>query len=80
MIMSKKDEMVQEVYDDPVMKSLMKDMPNEEKAKIDAAMKEFVDLFAMPLIDTFEQIANDPVAVEELKRQLSKSSRGVVKK
>jgi hypothetical protein len=78
--MSKKNEMIKEVYDDPVMKSLMTDMTEEDKLKIDAALKEFVDLFAGPLVDTFEQIANDPEAVEELKRQLRKSPKDVVKK
>ena len=78
--MSKKQEMIDEVYSEQVMKVLLADMSEEDKAKVDSALHAFVEEVSLPLVDVFEQLINDPDAMEELKRQLGKSQNVVVKK
>lgn len=72
--------MIDEVYSESVMKALLADMPEEEKAKIDVALNVFVEEVALPLVDAFEQIAKDQSLTDELKKQLAKQQHVVLKK
>mgnify|MGYP006888286031 FL=1 len=72
--------MIDEVYSENVMKALLADMPEEEKAKIDVALNVFVEEVALPLVDAFEQIAKDQSLTDELKKQLAKQQHVVLKK
>mgnify|MGYP000932215301 CR=1 FL=1 len=78
--MNKKQNMIDEVYSENVMKALLADMPEEEKAKIDVALNVFVEEVALPLVDAFEQIAKDQSLTDELKKQLAKQQHVVLKK
>lgn len=79
-MMNKKQNMIDEVYSESVMKALLADMPEEEKAKIDAALSTFVEEVTLPLVDAFEQIAKDQSLTDELKKQLAKQQHVVLKK
>lgn len=79
-MMNKKQNMIDEVYSESVMKALLADMPEEEKAKIDVALNVFVEEVALPLVDAFEQIAKDQSLTDELKKQLAKQQHVVLKK
>ena len=72
--------MIDEVYSENVMKALLADMPEEEKAKIDVALNVFVEEVALLLVDAFEQIAKDQSLTDELKKQLAKQQHVVLKK
>lgn len=72
--------MIDEVYSENVMKALLADMPEEEKAKIDVALNVFVEEVALPLVDAFEQIAKDQSLTDEFKKQLAKQQHVVLKK
>lgn len=72
--------MIDEVYSENVMKALLADMPEEEKAKIDVALNVFVEEVTLPLVDAFEQIAKDQSLTDELKKQLAKQQHVVLKK
>ena len=76
----KKEDLVKEVYDDPLFKNIAKDLNEEDRAKIDASLQAFVNDILGPMIEGFEKIADDPEAKEELKRQLRNAPKEVVKK
>ena len=69
-----------DLHSESVMKALLADMPEEEKAKIDVALNVFVEEVALPLVDAFEQIAKDQSLTDELKKQLAKQQHVVLKK
>lgn len=76
----KKNEIIDEVYSEDVMKALLNDMQEDEKAKLDAALDAFVTSVAIPLIDVFESLLKDDDVTKELKKQLVKSHKVVVSK
>lgn len=71
--------LVQEVYDDELFKTIAKDLSEEELKVVDNALNSFVELMAGPLVDQFQQALDTPEVNEEIKRQLRKSSKVVVK-
>jgi hypothetical protein len=73
------DEIVKEVYDEPSMKSLAKDMTDEDKKMMDERLRAFVSAFVLPIVTSIEAVATSPEASEELKRQLGRLPKDVVK-
>jgi hypothetical protein len=73
------EEIVKEVYEEPSMKSLSKDMTEEDKKKMDDSLRAFVDAFVLPIVNSMEAVATSPEASEELKRQLGRLPKDVVK-
>lgn len=76
----KKDEFLQGIYNDPLFQSVAKDISEEEKAKIDASLKAFIDQIILPMVEGFEKVMESPEAQEELKQQLRNGKKEVIKK
>lgn len=76
----KKNEIIDEVYSEEIMKALLNDMQEDEKAKLDAVLDAFITNVTIPLIDVFESLLKDDDVTKELKKQLVKSHKVVVSK
>ena len=73
------EEIVNEIYEEPSMKSLSKDMTDDDKKMMDERLRAFVTAFVLPIVQGIESVATSPEASEELKRQLGRLPKDVVK-
>lgn len=72
-------EIIEEIFREPAMKALSKGMSEEDRKMIDEPLQAFVEGFVLPLVNSFEAVIDDPEASAELKRQLGRQQKDVVK-
>jgi hypothetical protein len=72
--MKSNEKLLDEVYSEPAMKLLLSKLKEEEKQSIETQVLDFINSFSV-IIDSFQQIAENEEAKEELKNQLSKIAK-----